>query len=68
MSRSDWCNIRVSIPYRGKEVFHDTCEWLDDNIRVTDYEFKGIDNLNHENRLYYFALKQDAVRFSLRWL
>lgn len=68
MSRSDWCNIRVSVPYRGSKVFQDTCEWLDDNIRVTDYEFKGIDNLNHNNRLYYFALKEDAIQFSLRWL
>ena len=65
--KADWCNIRVSIPYRGGKVYQDICRWLDDNINAADYDFKGLDNLDSDCRVYYFARKTDAIMFSLRW-
>ena len=68
MSRSDWCNIRVSVPWRGTGHFRDLRIWLIDNVLMTDYEFKGMDPKNDENRIFYFALEKDAMQFALRWL
>ena len=67
MSRSDWCNIQVSVPWPGVRRFRDLQIWLIDNVRNTDYEFKGMDLNNPNNRIFYFALEKDAIMFSLRW-
>ena len=65
--KSDWCNIRVSVPWRSSGKFRDLQIWLIDNVKDTDYEFKGMDPNNSNNRIFYFALKSDAVQFALRW-
>lgn len=65
--RSDWCNIRVSVPWRGTGHFRDLRIWLLDNVNELDYEFKGMDLDNSSNRIFYFALKEDATMFALRW-
>ena len=67
MSRSDWCNIKVSVPWRGTRNFRDLRIWLIDNVRDIDYEFKGMDLSDANNRIFYFALEKDATMFSLRW-
>lgn len=67
MSRSDWCNIPVSVPWRGVRQFRDLQIWLINNVQNTDYEFKGMDFDNANNRIFYFALKEDATMFALRW-
>lgn len=67
MSKADWCNIKVSVPWRGTGQFRDLQIWLIDNLKNTDYEFKGMDFDNSNNRIFYFAKKPDAVMFSLRW-
>jgi hypothetical protein len=66
--KSDWCNIPVSLPWRGSDHFRDLRIWLLDNIDECDWDFDGSDPKNQENRIYYFAKKQDATTFSLRWL
>lgn len=65
--KSDWCNIQVSVPWRGTRSFRDLRIWLIDNVHDTDYEFKGMDNYNSDNRIFWFARKPDAVQFALRW-
>lgn len=65
--KDDWCNIKVSIPYRGGVVYQDICRWLDDNVGLADYDFKGLDNHDSDLRVYYFAFEKDAMMFSLRW-
>lgn len=65
--KEDWCNIRVSVPWRSTGQFRDLRIWLLDNVEETDYEFKGLDNLDSERRIFYFARKPDAVLFSLTW-
>lgn len=65
--RSDWCNIRVSVPWRGTGHFRDLRIWLLDNVNELDYEFKGMDLDNSSNRIFYFALVEDATMFALRW-
>jgi hypothetical protein len=32
-----------------------------------DYDYYGVDFVNPENRIYYFAREQDAAMFALRW-
>lgn len=65
--KSDWCNIKVSVPWRSTGQFRDLRIWLIDNVRETDYEFKGMDPKFNDRRVFYFALKKDAAMFSLRW-
>ena len=65
--KADWCNIRVSVPWCSTGHFRDLRIWLLDNVQETDYEFKGLDNLDSERRIFYFARQPDAVLFSLTW-
>lgn len=65
--KDDWCNIRVSIPYRGGQIYQEICRWLNDNIGLADYDYRGVDNKNSDHRVYYFAFEKDAIMFSLRW-
>lgn len=65
--KSDWCNIRVSVPWRSIGQFRDLRIWLLDNVKETDYDFDGVDPNNQDNRIYWFARKEDAILFSLRW-
>ena len=67
MSKADWCNIKVSVPWLGVRRFRDLQIWLIDNVPDTDYEFKGMDNANSNNRIFWFARKEDAIQFALRW-
>ena len=65
--KSDWCNIKVSVPWRSSGHFRDLRIWLLDNVEYTDYYFHGGDPNIEGNRLYYFVRKEDAVWFSLMW-
>jgi hypothetical protein len=65
--KDDWCNIRVSVPWRGTRSFRDLRIWLIENVKDTDYEFKGMDNVNSDNRIFWFAYEQDAMMFTLIW-
>ena len=67
MSKADWCNIRVSIPWCSTGHFRDLRIWLLDNVDERDWDFYGTDSKNHNNRIYYFARQKDAVLFALRW-
>jgi hypothetical protein len=65
--KKDWCNIRVSIPWRDYSHFRDTRLWLINTIDERDWDFDGIDDNNLENRIYYFARQKDAMMFTLIW-
>jgi hypothetical protein len=69
MSRHEkyWCKIPVSVPWRSTGQFRDLRIWLLDNILNMDYDYYGVDFVNPENRIYYFARDQDAAMFALRW-
>ena len=68
MSRADFCNIKVSVPWRSTKHFRDLRIWLIDNIHSDYYDFSGVDSPgNVENRVFWFARKQDAMLFALRW-
>ncbi len=66
--KADWCNIPVSLPWRGSGHFRDLQIWLLDNVDERDWDFDGVDPKNFNNRIYYFAREKDANWFSLRWL
>ncbi len=66
--KADWCNIPVSLPWRGSGHFRDLRIWLLDNVDERDWDFDGVDPKNSNNRIYYFAREKDANWFSLRWL
>ena len=65
--KQDWCNIKVSIPWRCSGHFRDLRIWLLDNVDELDWDFDGADPDNEDNRIYYFALHKDATLFALRW-
>ena len=65
--KADWCNIRVSVPWRSNRHFRDLRIWLLDNINDLDYDFMGVEFGDLDNRIYYFARQDDAVMFTLRW-
>ena len=67
MSKSDWCNIRVSIPWRNSGNFRDIQIWLLDTVNERDWDYDGADIKNLSNRIYYFAHQADATLFALRW-
>jgi hypothetical protein len=62
-----WCTIPVSVPWRSTGHFRDLRIWLLDNVSDYNYEFDGVDHPFTDNRVYYFALEQDAAMFALRW-
>jgi hypothetical protein len=65
--KADWCNIPVSLPWRGSGHFRDLRIWLLDNVDERDWDFDGVDPKNSNNRIYYFAREKDANWFALRW-
>lgn len=65
--KRDWCNIPVSVPWRSTGQFRDLRIWLLDNVNERDWDFDGADHVNAENRIFYFARKQDATAFALKW-
>ena len=67
MSKADWCNIKVSVPFHSTGQWLDLRTWLLDNIDERDWDFDGADPKNPDNRIYYFSRKKDAVLFALRW-
>lgn len=67
MSKRDWCNIPVSVPWRSTGNFRDLQIWLLDNINSLDYNLDGVDYNDLDNRIVYFARERDAVLFALRW-
>lgn len=67
MSKSDWCNIKVAVPWDGTSHWRDVRIWLLDNIDQRDYEISGSPAYDLEKRVVYFAQKKDAVLFALRW-
>lgn len=68
MSRRDWCNIPVSVPWRSTGHYRDVQIWLIDNIDSLDWDLDGLDFNNPNNRIVRFARERDAVLFALRWL
>jgi hypothetical protein len=66
MNKWDYCNIKTSVPWCSTEHFRDLMIWLMDNVHSNDYDIDGID-LNNYNRFVWFARKEDAVMFMLRW-
>ncbi len=67
MSKRDWCNIPVSVPWRSTGNFRDLQIWLLDNINSLDWNIDGVDYNDLDNRIVYFAYERDAVLFALRW-
>ncbi len=66
--KKDWCNIKVSVFWQGTGHFRDLRIWLLHNINEHDWDWGGADTKNPDNRVYYFARRQDAVQFALRWI
>lgn len=66
--KDDYCNIKVSVPWRDYNHFRNARLWLLDNIDERDWDFDGIDNHNQDNRIYYFARQKDAMMFTLIWV
>lgn len=67
MSKADWCNIRVSVPWRSTGHFRDLRIWLLDNVNQSDYDFVGVEGNEVDNRVFYFAFEKNAMLFTLRW-
>ena len=67
VSKRDWCNIPVRVPYRSTGQWRDLRIWLIENVDDMDYDAAGTDLMDINNRVFYFARKQDAVLFALRW-
>lgn len=67
MSKRDWCNIPVKVPYRSTGQWRDLRCWLADNVNDMDYDAAGVDLKDYDNRVFYFAHKEDAVWFALKW-
>ena len=67
MSKRDWCNIPVKVPYRSTGQWRDLRIWLIENVDDFDYDAAGVDLMDHDNRVFYFARERDAVWFALRW-
>lgn len=67
MSKRDWCNIPVKVPYRSTGQWRDLRIWLMDNVDDMDYDAVGVDLQDYNKRVIYFAKSRDAMWFSLRW-
>jgi hypothetical protein len=68
MSKRDWCNIPVSVPWRSTGQWRDLRIWLIENVHDMDYDaYAGVDLEDYDRRVFYFAQKKDAVLFALRW-
>ena len=68
MSKQDWCNIPVKVTYKGIRQWRELRYWLSVNVDDFDYDCTGQDVLtDRNNRVIYFARRQDAVMFALRW-
>ena len=67
MSKRDWCNIPVKVPYRSTGQWRDLRIWLIENVDDMDYDAAGVDLQNYNHRVFYFARSQDAVMFALKW-
>ena len=67
MSKRDWCNIPVSVPWRSTGQWRDLRCWLVDNVDDMDYDAAGVDLEDYDNRVFYFAREKDAILFALRW-
>ena len=68
MSKRDWCNIPVSVPYHSTTQWRDLRIWLIDNVHDMDYDAAGVDLEDYGNRVFYFAHEKDAVLFALKWV
>jgi ABC-type taurine transport system substrate-binding protein len=66
--KADWCNIKISVPFRSTDHFYKLFGWLKENVDNRDYDFVGMDYEREDNRIIYFAQEKDAVLFVLRWI
>ena len=64
--KQDWCYIRVEVAWKGTRQFRELQTWLDENVDYGNYDW-GANTKNPDNRVYYFAHRQDATMFALRW-
>lgn len=67
MSKRDWCNIPVKVPYRSTGQWRDLRIWLIENVHDMDYDSAGVDLQDYDKRVFYFARSRDALLFSLKW-
>ncbi len=67
MSKRDWCNIPVKVPYRSTGQWRDLRIWLMENVHDMDYDAAGVDLQDYNRRVFYFARKEDATWFALTW-
>jgi hypothetical protein len=67
MSKRDWCNIPVKVPYRSTGQWRDLRIWLIENVHDMDYDAAGVDLQDYNQRIFYFARKKDAMWFALKW-
>ena len=67
MSKSDYCNIKTSVPWRSTDQWRDLRIWLLDNVNALDYDISYMDSDNNEKRVVFFAFQKDATLFLLRW-
>ena len=67
MSREDFCNIKVSVPFRSTTHFRDIKAWCYENFDYHVYNIEGADYGNLNNRIFWFAHKHDAMLFALKW-
>jgi hypothetical protein len=67
MSKRDWCNIPVRVRWQSSDQWWDLRIWLQENVDDMDYDAAGTDLMDINNRVVWFARKQDAVMFALRW-
>ena len=67
MSKRDWCNIPISVPWVGFRHWRDLRIWLIDNVHDMDYDAAGVDLKDYDKRVIYFARERDAAEFALRW-
>lgn len=68
MSKLDYCNIPVLYKRVTVEHHNKMREWLYENIDPECYDAERWETVNGtQGRKIWFAKKQDAVIFALRW-
>jgi hypothetical protein len=53
--------------WRSPGQWRDLRIWLIENVNDMDYDAAGVDLQDYDRRVFYFARKQDAMMFTLKW-
>lgn len=66
--KTDWCNKAVAMPWKGNEHFTELLVWLSNNVDERDWDWDIARDSGQHHRIYYFARREDAIMFTMRWV